>query len=134
MRLTQTRLLVRDYAASFHFWRDTAGLTASFGEGAEGESYASFETEPGELAIYRADEMDKAIGRAASEEQRGSDQVVISLEVDDVDAQVSQLERRGVSFVSPPTDQRAWGMRVAHFRDPDDHLIEVYTPLASEPA
>ena len=100
MRLTQTRLPVRDYAASLRSWRDTIGLTASFGEGAEGESYASFRTEPGELAIYRADEMDKAIGRAASEEQGGSDLVVVALDL----------------------------------RDPDDHLIELYIPLESEPA
>jgi catechol 2,3-dioxygenase-like lactoylglutathione lyase family enzyme len=86
VRLTQTRLPVRDYAASLRSWRDTIGLTASFGEGAECETYP--------------DEMDKAIGRAASEEQGGSDLVVVALD----------------------------------FGDPDDHLIELYTPLESEPA
>jgi lactoylglutathione lyase len=127
VRLTQTRLLVRDYPTAFRFWRDTVGLKPSFGD--EEGPYASLQTEPGQLAIYVAGEMDRAIGEPSSESDRGSGQVVVALEVDDVDASVRELERRGVSFVSPPTDQPDWGMRVAHFRDPDGHLIELYTAL-----
>jgi lactoylglutathione lyase len=127
VRLTQTRLLVRDYVASFRFWRDTVGLKVSFGD--EVGPYASFEMEPVELAIYRAEDMSRAIGEAPTDSQRGGDQFVIALEVDDVDASVGTLESRGVSFVSQPTDQPEWGMRVAHFRDPDGHLMELYTAL-----
>jgi len=25
-----------------------------------------------------------------------------------------------------------WGMRVVHFRDPDENLIELFTPLKTE--
>lgn len=132
MRLTQTRLLVSDFARAFRFWRDNVGLKISFGT--ENGPYASFETGPGELAIYGLAMMEDAIGEPRSDGQRGADQVVLSFAVDDVDAETASLEGRGVGFVSPPTDQPTWGIRVAHFRDPDGNLVELYAPLPRQAA
>jgi hypothetical protein len=30
------------------------------------------------------------------------------------------------------TDMPDWGMRVVHLRDPEENLIEFYTPLAAQ--
>jgi len=60
---------------------------------------------------------------------RGADDMLIVLEVDDVDAKVRELEARGVRFASQPTDQPTWRLRVAHFRDPDGNLAEIYARL-----
>jgi lactoylglutathione lyase len=133
LRLTHVRLLVRDFGVSFRFFRDTVGLSPTFGE--EAGPYADFETGPATLAIFDASAMDEALGiEPGSGGPGGGDAMVLPMQVDDVDATVGEFESRGVRFVTQPTDQRGWGIRVAHFRDPDGNLIEVYTPLARDAA
>ncbi len=132
MRLTQTRLLVRDFAAAFRFWRDVVGLPVSFGT--ENGPYASFGEDSDQLAIYGLGMMEDAIGQPRSDAPRGRDQVLLSFEVEDVDRATAELESRGVRFVSPPTDQRTWGIRVSHFRDPDGNLAELWTALPEQAA
>ncbi|CAN5847456.1 VOC family protein [soil metagenome] len=127
MRLTQTRLLVRDFEKSFLFWRDVVGLPVSFGD--ESGPYASFDTGHGQLAVYGLSMMEDAIGQPRSEAARGPDQVLLGFEVEDVDQATAKLEGRGIEFVSPPTDQPTWEIRVSHLRDPDGNLVEVWGPL-----
>jgi lactoylglutathione lyase len=133
VQLSQTRLLVRDFAGSFRFWRDAVGLPVSFGD--EDGPYASFgEASRGQLALYELGMMEDAIGQARSDAPRGPDQVVLSFEVEDADHATRVLEGRGVSFVSPPTDQPTWGIRVSHFRDPEGNLVELWGPLKEKAA
>ncbi|CAN5762712.1 VOC family protein [soil metagenome] len=129
MRLTSVRLLVRDYAATFRFWRDTVGLPVIVGEDAG--PYAEFDTGPASLAVFSSTAMSNETGVTSGRGGRGADDMLVVLEVDDVDAKVRELEARGVKFASQPTDQPAWRIRVAHFRDPDGNLAEIYTPLGS---
>lgn len=131
MRLTNVRLLVRDYAASFQFWRDNVGLPVRFGDD-EGP-YAEFDAGETTLAIYTAAEMSNSTGVTSGRGGRGADDLMVVFQVDDVDAKVRELEGRGVRFASQPTDQPGWGIRVAHFRDPDGNLAEVFTELRDQP-
>ena len=39
-------------------------------------------------------------------------------------------EGRGARPVAPPVDRPAWGIRTAHYRDPDGNLVEINKPLA----
>ncbi|KAA0254227.1 MAG: hypothetical protein EDM79_20930, partial [Chloroflexi bacterium] len=39
------------------------------------------------------------------------------------------LRAHGVTLLTEPTDHADWGIRTAHFRDPDGHLIEINQPL-----
>jgi catechol 2,3-dioxygenase-like lactoylglutathione lyase family enzyme len=55
---------------------------------------------------------------------------VVYFECDDVDAQVGELERRGVVFASQPADQR-WLWREARLVDPDGNAICLYFAGAS---
>ena len=48
--------------------------------------------------------------------------------VDDIDEVVIALARRGVAFLRGPEDRR-WGMRTAHFSDPDGHVWELAQSL-----
>jgi catechol 2,3-dioxygenase-like lactoylglutathione lyase family enzyme len=137
MRLTHVRLLVRDYQAAFRFWRDTVGLTVTFGD--EEGPYADFDTGAATLAIFSSTAMIQDTGIESGRGGRGADDVLVVLAVGDVDAAVRRLEERDVRFVTQPTDQLDWGIRVAHFRDPDGNLVELYTELEdadgpSEPA
>lgn len=49
----------------------------------------------------------------------------------DVDAAYEELKAKGVTFVRPPTDQR-WGLRTAHFADPEGNLWEINQSIASK--
>lgn len=53
----------------------------------------------------------------------------ISIWVDDVDAVCSDLEQRGVTLLTRPTD-REWGLRTATFTDPGGHSWEVAQDLS----
>ncbi|MBA3430350.1 MAG: VOC family protein, partial [Actinobacteria bacterium] len=46
-----------------------------------------------------------------------------------VDSAYEALTSRGAQFVTQPHDQEAWVIRVAHLRDPDGNLVEIYAPL-----
>jgi lactoylglutathione lyase len=130
MRLTHVRVLVRDYEAAFRFWRDTVGLAVISGE--EEGPYAEFETGPATLAIFSSTAMSNSTGVTSGRGGRGADDLMIVIAVDDVDQAARDLEARGVRFASQPTDQPDWGIRVAHFRDPDGNLAELYSPLGSD--
>jgi predicted enzyme related to lactoylglutathione lyase len=57
---------------------------------------------------------------------------LIVLQVDNVDAVCKKLSDRGVAFINEPMDMAGWGGRVAHFRDPEDNLIELYAELPKD--
>ena len=61
-----------------------------------------------------------------------SEKAVIVIQVEDVDAMFRELTSRGVEFVSEPADMAGWGGRVAHFRDPEENLIELYSGLSKD--
>jgi lactoylglutathione lyase len=130
MRLTNVRLLVRDYGASFKFWRDSVGLPVRMGD--EQGPYAEFDAGETTLAVYTAAGMSNATGVTSGRGGRGADDLMVVFHVDDVDAKVRELEDRGIRFASEPTDQPDWGIRVAHFRDPDGNLAELYSPLTAD--
>ena len=51
--------------------------------------------------------------------------VVVYFECLDVDASYTELQARGITFESPPTDQ-PWLWREAYLRDPDGNLLCLY--------
>jgi lactoylglutathione lyase len=127
MRLTHVRLLVDDFDGCLRFYRDTLRLPLSLQAG--GGVYAEFDAGDATLAIYRRDLMAGVVGIAHKTNEGGSDDVVVSLAVDSVDDTVDELKGRGAEFVTEAHDQDAWMIRVAHFRDPDGHLIEIYAEI-----
>ena len=50
--------------------------------------------------------------------------VQFTIDVDDVDAMVAELEKRGVTLLNGPMD-RPWGVRTASFQDPGGHIWEL---------
>jgi catechol 2,3-dioxygenase-like lactoylglutathione lyase family enzyme len=55
----------------------------------------------------------------------------LSIWVDDVDAVCTDLQTRGVTLLSGPSN-KAWGLRVATFTDPAGHSWEVAQSLDEE--
>jgi catechol 2,3-dioxygenase-like lactoylglutathione lyase family enzyme len=132
MKLHNIRLLVSDFDKCFTFYKDTLGLTCTWGK--LGDNYASFNIglESG-LAIFKAELMDAAIGKNV--DKRNSDlpdKFAIVAIVENVDDKVKELQSKGINFITQPTDMPGWGIRVAHFRDLENNLIEIYTELPKD--
>jgi len=129
LKFDNIRLLVTRFDDAFAFYRDVLSLTPT--SGGPGENYASF-TLPGggQLALFKRELMAAAVGAADKPVARtGQDTVALVFSVADVDAAYARLSARGVRFASTPESRQAWGIRTAHFRDPDGNLIELYSPL-----
>lgn len=129
MKLNNIRLLVNNFDKCFSFYKDTLGLTVSWGN--KGGVYASFDIglQSG-LGLFKADLMYSVIGESsASAQQNKTDKFAIVIEVDDVDECFETLKAKGVKFLAEPKDMPDWGIRVAHLRDPEQNLIEIYNDL-----
>jgi catechol 2,3-dioxygenase-like lactoylglutathione lyase family enzyme len=128
LKFDNVRLLVTRFDETYAFYRDVLGLKPTWGK--PGENYASFAfPDGGEIAIFRRSLMADAVGTAQRPSTRQEqDTAVLILTVDDVDALYARL-KGAVEFTNAPTDKPVWGIRAAHFRDPDGNLIEVFSAL-----
>ena len=57
--------------------------------------------------------------------------VIIEFQVDDVDAEYKRLTPHVDDWVQEPTTM-PWGNRSVLFRDPDNNLVNLYTPVSEE--
>jgi lactoylglutathione lyase len=96
VKLSQIRLMTSDFHKSVAFYRDVMELP--LGTYAEGMQFASFNTGETKIEIF-------------------------SRQVDEVCA---GLKNKGVLFLNEPHDRKDWNARVAHLRDPDGNVIELY--------
>ena len=127
MELFGFRLLVKDFTAAGHFWRDLMKFPLSFQD--EGLGYAYFDTGKAGVELMRHDDFAAAMGEATPVPLPQGRQVVVDIRVDDVDQTYRELVAQGVLSVAPPQDRPAWRARTAHVLDPDGHVIELYTSL-----
>jgi catechol 2,3-dioxygenase-like lactoylglutathione lyase family enzyme len=129
-QLAYTRLLVSRFQECFRFYRDVLGLKATYGE--EDGSYADFEAGSTTLALFERQLMAEAIGSTGLPSHvECQDRAALIFLVPDVDKAYEQLQQKGVPFITQPTDRTDWGIRTAHFRDPDGNLLEIYAALRS---
>lgn len=129
MKLGSIRLLVNDFEKSFTFYNETLGLKCTWGD--KDAIYASFDIGlPSGLAIFKAELMYEATGNQKTKNDTVSnDKFAIIIEVDKVDETFEQLKAKSIEFITEPKDMKAWGIRVAHFRDPEGNLIEIFSNL-----
>jgi lactoylglutathione lyase len=125
MKFICVRLLVKDFPATFKFWRDLGKLPVSYSDEATG--YAYFDMGTAGLELFSRAAFASAIGEAALAPL--GREAVLDFEVDDVDATYADLVARGATPVAAPQDRPAWGARTANLADPDGHHFEIYTKL-----
>ena len=133
MRFSNVRLLVKDYKKCFNFYAGQLGLEPAWGD--ENSGYASFKVADGieGFALFVSDWMAPSVGNADKELPVGfREKSLVSFSVDNVDNTYMTLKDKGVIFVNEPTDMADWGARTVHLRDPEDNLIELFSPLAPE--
>ena len=133
MRFSNVRLLVKDYKKCFKFYTEKLGLEPTWGD--EDGCYASFKVAEGieGFAIFVSDFMAPAVGNAEKIQPTDCrEKSMVSFEVENVDKTYQTFLAKGIHFINQPTDMPDWGMRVVHLRDPEENLIEFFTPLAVE--
>ena len=82
------------------------------------------------MAIFTSDLFAPIVGNADKTQPTNCrEKSLVSFEVKNVDETYKTLLAKGVTFVNEPIDMPGWGMRVVHLRDPEENLIEFYTPL-----
>ena len=131
MKFSNVRLLVKDYRKCFHFYTRQLGLEAAWDIE---DCYASFKVAEGieGFAIFTSDLMAPVIGNTDKPQPMGyREKSMISFEVNNVDESYQKLSAKGVAFINEPMDMPDWGMRVVHLYDPEENLIELFTPLAA---
>ena len=132
MKFNNVRLLVKDYKKCFDFYTEKLGLEAVFNLE---NCYASFNVAEGieGFAMFVSDFMASAVGNAEKNQPTDCrEKMMISFEVETVDETYKTLLAKGVEFVNQPVDMPDWGMRVVHLRDPEENLIELFTPLKTK--
>ncbi len=128
MKFNNIRLLVNDFDTCFNFYKDTLGLKCTWGE--LGDNFASFDIGiPSGLAIFKAELMNDAINNKSKVAANERDKFVIIIEVESVDKKYELLKKKKLKFMNEPKDMQAWGIRVVHFRDPENNLIELFSYL-----
>lgn len=129
MKFNNVRLLVKDYRKCFDFYAGTLGFEPLWDIE---DCYGAFKVADGieGLAIFLSDYMASVVGNADKELPAGfRDKSMISFEVENVDETYCKLKGKGAAFINEPVDMPGWGMRVVHLRDPEENLIEFFTPL-----
>ena len=129
MQFNNIRLLVNDFDTCFAFYNDILGLECTWGK--PGENFASFNIgAPSVLGIFKAELMSMAINQTgAVKNEILQDKMAIVITVDNVDDSYKTLQKKGVCFITEPKDMTAWGIRVVHFRDTENNLVELFSAL-----
>ncbi len=128
-RIDATVLFVRDLARCTTFYRDTLGLQVTNSD----PNSLTFQMENQYLLLLEvsaAADLIRSEVNALSIE--GGPRVLLAAGVEDVDAAYELLVAKGVTFLRPPTNQ-PWGLRTAHFADPEGNLWEINQSLEAKP-
>lgn len=120
-----TLLFVRDIKRSRDFYENVIGLEFEHGN----DNSAAFKLGPDALLLLDHSGADDLLSPADVDHgtPHGATSVTVTA-VDDVDALYEELRSKGVEFIRAPED-RWWGMRCAHFKDPDGNVWEIHTRL-----
>jgi predicted enzyme related to lactoylglutathione lyase len=132
MKFSNIRLLVNDFDKAFTFYNDMLGLECTWGQ--IGGNFASFNigVESG-IAIFKAELMSMAISNFTPKKyEELQAKFAIIVQVDNVSDTCEKLKRKGIVFLTEPKDMPTWGIRVAHFRDTEGNLLEIYSELPKD--
>ena len=127
-RVMATVVFVRDLARCLTFYRDTLGLEVQESD----PDSVSFQMENVYFLLLEVSAAADLIRSEANELKiEGGPRGLLAAGVEDVDAAYEALKAKGVTFLRPPTNQ-PWGLRTAHFADPEGNLWEINQSIGSK--
>jgi lactoylglutathione lyase len=127
-RIDATVLFVRDLARCTTFYRDTLGLQV---KNSDANSVAFLMEDRYLLLLEVSAAADLISSETNALKIEGGPRVLLAAGVEDVDAAYEELKAKGVTFLRPPTNQ-PWGLRTAHFADPEGNLWEINQSIESK--
>jgi len=113
-------LFVEDVDAAKRFYQEVFGLPVVF----EDDNSAVFSFGNTLINLLSTTAAPELIEPAVPASREAGSRLVLTIQVDDVDAMCAELVRRGVELLNGPMD-RPWGVRTAGFRDPGGHIWEI---------
>jgi lactoylglutathione lyase len=124
-------LFVHDLERCTAFYRDTIALPFKGSD----PGLAAFDLPEGPMLVLLSPEgAAEVVGTDVSALKfEGGPHGYVALRVADVDSTYADLKARGVTFVQSPTD-KPWGLRMAHFTDPEGNLWEITHDIDATPA
>ncbi|MFG3224646.1 VOC family protein [Kitasatospora sp. NPDC048194] len=128
-----TRLLVTRFAECFEFYRPVlpALIGATLVKGSPDGPYANWDVDDqAVLVLYDRSAMAAGLGTTdlpARPSAPTQDSAMLVFRVGDVDEALALCLDHGGTLAAPATDRPQWapGLRTAHLRDPEGHLIEL---------
>jgi lactoylglutathione lyase len=125
MKLSQVRLLVKNFEKSVAFYRDVMEFPLGFSS--EEMQFASFNIGETKIEIFSHENIAELIGETNLPTDGASQsKFLLAFSVDQVDDFCTRLKDKGVVLLNEPQDRKAWNARVAHLCDPDGNVIELY--------
>lgn len=125
MRLTNIRLLTNQYRTMFQFYKHKLSLECVYGN--ENSNYADFKLGEVYLSLFSKEEMMQALNYKGVAETDSVQQVIV-VEVQDLNKCYESLINK-VKVVTEPTTREAWSIKCFHILDPDNNILEFYSPL-----
>jgi lactoylglutathione lyase len=125
-RIDVVVLFAADLERAKAFYRDTLRMQIKF----EDEVSVGFDFDGTLLLLLNTAGAQDLLSKeaVAASHPDGARSQLVSF-VEDVDAIYADLTSKGVEFVRKPVD-RQWGIRTAHFKDPDGNVWEIAQPVA----
>ena len=120
MNIAAVTLFVEDLDEAKRFYAEVFELPVHW----EDENSAVFLFGETMINLLRVTEAPELVAPARVGSPDDGVRFQFTLGVDDVDAKVEELKRRGVEILNGPMD-RPWGIRTASFRDPGGHIWEI---------
>jgi len=125
MNFVSLRVITNDVKRLVRFYEQVTGLSATWYT----EEFAELPTSSCTLAVGSKRTMELFGAGAAWPADNHT--AIIEFRVDDVDREFNKLKGVLDEFVQEPTTQ-PWGNRSLLFRDPDENLINFFTPVGAE--
>lgn len=122
MDFASIRIITSDLPRLVAFHRDITGIEPTW----HTEDFAEIVTPRGVIAFAHERTMKAFAEGAAVAAQNRS--VILELLVDDVDATLARIAPHLGEVVQQPTTM-PWGNRSLLVRDPDGHLVNLFTPI-----
>jgi lactoylglutathione lyase len=119
-------LFVKDLARMRDFYQNVMGIR--YVQGEDGVD-AYFELGTNGFMLISQDTADDLLSSSDNDHApaRGA-RSILATTVEDVDAAYEELRAKGAEFIRTPED-RPWGLRCAHFKDPEGNVWELHTPV-----